>query len=104
MQHLKVYFFADMLGIEDLKVLAAERFNLHLEQQWVEVDFPELVQEVYSNTTCSDKKLRDIVMLFTQMHPELRSNSDLQVVMKEHNEFAASLAMALWSKLYVEKK
>jgi hypothetical protein len=32
MKRLKIYFFADMLGIEDLKVLAAERFNLHLEQ------------------------------------------------------------------------
>jgi hypothetical protein len=104
MQHLKVYFFADMLGIENLKVFAAERFNLHLEQQWVGVDFPKLVQEVYSNTTCSDKKLRDIVVLFTQMHPELRSNSGLQAVMEEHNEFATGLAMALLSKLCVEKR
>jgi hypothetical protein len=88
-----------MLGIENLKVFAAERFDFHLKQQWVEEDFPELVQEVYSNTTLSDKKLRDIIVSFTQMHPEMRSNSDLQAVMIGHSEFATSLAVALWSKL-----
>jgi hypothetical protein len=99
MIHSKVYFFADMLGIENLKVFAAERLDFHLKKLWVEEDFPELVQEVYSNTTLSDKKLRDIIVSFTQMHPELRSNSGLQAVMMEHSEFAASLVMALWSKL-----
>lgn len=94
LRHSKVYFLADMLCIDDLKTLAAEKFQGHLKNHWVLADFHEIVKDIYTNTASSDKALRDgLLDAAIEHHGELKADGPYKSVLLEYGEFSGALVL-----------
>ena len=90
--HLKVYFLADYLGVEELKELAARKYRSH----WVkgeENEFIGEVREVWENTCGEDDKMRAAVLQKARKwNLDLKKLEAYREVLMEVEGFAVELA------------
>ncbi|KAH6624043.1 BTB/POZ protein [Chaetomium sp. MPI-SDFR-AT-0129] len=94
---LRLFIMADKYDVPSLKLFARERFRHAAEMLWESVDyFPDLVDELYSNTPEQDGGMRSIVCRLvglTIVGPEQRQR--FAAVMHKHGDFAAGV-MNYW--------
>ena len=95
--HAKVYSLAEKFGIEGLKALALEKFNVESETHWSSTDFCQAAYEVYTSTVESDRDMRDVVVKTLFKHPELFDKNEVQDVIRE-------LTLAYDMLMYVRQK
>lgn len=60
--HAQMYAMADRFGIEDLKLLIQEQFEVLQRTDHEKDDFAAVIREVYISTPDSDRGLRDLVV------------------------------------------
>ncbi|KAI5776301.1 BTB/POZ protein [Geopyxis carbonaria] len=91
---ISVYFLADMLGVDELKVLAGKKFRTHLQSKWVANDFTALVEEIYEKTPANDLELRNVVVDIAQTHQgELVKISEYRKILTTYGEFSGALVL-----------
>lgn len=87
---LRLYIMADKYDIPALRLLSRDRFYRAAELTWADADFfPEVVDELYSNTCSSNVALRDIVCrLVSSRLRDADIRARMKPVMEKHGEFA----------------
>jgi hypothetical protein len=66
----RVYAIADKYGVEGLKSLAQHKFEVRLHEIDLETDVFAVINEVYSSTPNSDRRLRDLIV--AKMYSEIK--------------------------------
>ncbi|KAI5819014.1 BTB/POZ protein [Pyronema omphalodes] len=61
LMHTRVHALADMFGVPQLKVLAAQKLKRQFEE-WAPDDFIECVKETYTTTYHKDRKIRNVLV------------------------------------------
>ena len=90
--HARVYALAEKYGIEGLKTLAKQKFEVTAADHWCETEFLESAEEAYTSTVESDRGLRDVVLQSFRQRPELASRPDVQKTV----QYVPSLAFDLY--------
>lgn len=90
---LRLFIMADKYGVLPLKLLARERFRRAAEMLWESVDyFPDLVDELYSNTPVQDGGMRSVVCRLVGLRiVDSEQRQRFEPVMHKHGEFAAEV-------------
>jgi len=83
-------------GIKGLKALARRKFSTQITHHWRSAEFPEAIQDVYDSTVDSDRGLRDIVISAFREHPELATQREVEVIVKETPNLAWELFRLGW--------
>lgn len=94
LDHCRVYALAEMFQVEDLKVLAASKFQKEAMVHWNHPDFLEAVQVVYLTSVRTDRLLRDIVVETMKSRKSLLDNEAFREVVAEL-DLAFELLMAV---------
>ncbi|GJD04099.1 BTB/POZ domain-containing protein [Colletotrichum higginsianum] len=91
--HLRVYVMADKFAVPALKLLARDRFYRAAELAWdVADEFPDVVDELYTNTPDTDVDMRGIVCRLVGNNVfDDRVRERLEPVMRKHGDFAVGM-------------
>ncbi|OBR05623.1 BTB/POZ domain-containing protein [Colletotrichum higginsianum IMI 349063] len=91
--HLRVYVMADKFAVPALKLLARDRFYRAAELAWdVADEFPDVVDELYTNTPDTDVDMRGIVCRLVGNNVfDDRVRERLEPVMRKHGDFAVGV-------------
>ncbi|KAL9056234.1 MAG: hypothetical protein Q9162_003025 [Coniocarpon cinnabarinum] len=81
--HARVYALGEKYGVQGLKTLAREKFEVLVAQHWNEADFLDAVVEVYSSTVDKDRGMRNVVLQAFRQRPELAARQDVQAILQE---------------------
>ncbi|KAK3901776.1 BTB/POZ protein [Staphylotrichum tortipilum] len=90
---VRLYVMADKFDVPALKLLARDRFYRAAELSWRVADcFPEVVDELYTNTAPTDLALREIVCrLVGASIKDAEQRGRMEEVMKKHGDFAVGV-------------
>ena len=94
--HTRVYALAEKYGIEGLKALAREKFEVLAAQRWSEPDFLEAAEEAYTTTIDTDRGLRNVVLQSFRQRPELARRSNVQNTVQHVPLLAFDLYRMSW--------
>ncbi|KAH7360792.1 BTB/POZ protein [Rhexocercosporidium sp. MPI-PUGE-AT-0058] len=96
-KHLRVFALADMLRIDELKLIACKKFERQLEQHWISDTLPDCVREVYSTTNSVDSNsIRIAVVNTVASHKEdLVQKGPFQDLIREVGDFAVDLVLKI---------
>ncbi|KAG4427264.1 hypothetical protein IFR05_017253 [Cadophora sp. M221] len=99
-KHLRVFALADMLRLDDLKLIACKKFEHQLEQHWISDTLPDCVREVYSTTNNFDSKgMRIAIVNAVASHKEeLVHKRPFQDLIREVGDFAVDLVLKIAKK------
>jgi hypothetical protein len=94
-----VYKTADMLGMENLKVLAAERFITDAIVHLDEMDFPQSLRLMYESTMPDDTILRlPVTQLLVKHYQAVRHRPAMVDVIKQYELSAWMVTAKLWEE------
>ncbi|KAK8900789.1 hypothetical protein QC760_010553 [Botrytis cinerea] len=95
LKHPRVFALADMFRIEQLKILACEKFKKQLQQHWISDTFPDCIREVYTTSNDIDiKTIRNAVVSVVALHKkELVEKRSFQELIREIGDFAVDLVL-----------
>lgn len=90
---LRLYVMGDKFDVPALKVLARDRFYRAAELSWRVADcFPEVVDELYTNTPPTDVALREIVCRLVAVGiKDDDQRLRMEEVMRKHGDFAVGV-------------
>jgi len=90
---LRLYVMGDKFDVPALKLLARDRFFRAAELSWRVADcFPEVVDELYTNTPPTDVALREIVCRLVAVGIKYDDQSlRMEEVMQKHGDFAVGV-------------
>lgn len=90
-----MFALADMFRIEQLKILACEKFKKQLQQHWISDTFPDCIREVYTTSNDIDiKTIRNAVVSVVALHKkELVEKRSFQELIREIGDFAVDLVL-----------
>ncbi|KAF9872000.1 hypothetical protein CkaCkLH20_10632 [Colletotrichum karsti] len=91
--HLRLFIMADKYDVPALKLLARERFYRSAEHTWEVADeFPNIVDEIYTNTTEAEVAMREIVCRLVGSRLTCDdARKRMEWVMKKHGDFAVGV-------------
>lgn len=94
--HAQVYAMADRFGIEDLKQLVQEQFQILQLTDYAEDDFAAVIRDVYISTPDSNRGLRDLVVKQSAAcYYQVSAKPELFKMMAETGIFGVDLVKAI---------
>lgn len=94
LKHSHVYALADMLGMDGLQALAAQKQRADLVANWCSTDFYTLVADVYSTTGPHAHDLRGVLIDTARKHlPELLKDGNFKTALMQFGEFSGALVL-----------
>jgi len=92
-----VFALADMLRIDELKLIACKKFERQLEQHWISDTLPDCIREVYSTTNDIDSNSMRIAVVNTVAFRKdvLVQKGPVQDLIREAGDFAVDLVLKI---------
>ncbi len=96
---LRLYIMADKFDVPALRLLARDRFYRAAELSWRVADcFPDVVDELYTNTLPTDLALREIVCRLVGVGiKDEEQRAKMDAVMRKHGDFAVGVMDYMFS-------
>lgn len=100
-----MFALADMLRIDELKLIVCKKFEHQLEQHWISDTLPDCIREVYSTTNSVDSNgIRIAVVNAVASHKEdLVQKGPFQDLIREVGDFAVDLVLKLAKNLRTQR-
>ena len=96
--HARMYSLADKYGIGGLKVLAQQKFEQAVRQQWDSEEFAPAVHVVYASTPDGDRSLRDVVMETIYSYKSLLQKLEVETAVRDIPGLAFDLLKYTWAR------
>lgn len=95
--HIHVYFLADYLGVDELRIVAAQRFHeIQSKMEGSEKDFMEVVKLVFEDMVSRQDLLRkQVVDIALENHDHMRMEEEYDDLLFEADGLAAALVLEL---------
>ncbi len=96
LKHPRVFALADMFQMDELKMLAREKFEKQLQQHWISDTFSDCIRELYETTQLSDTAMRRAAVEVARIHAaQLYPQKAFQTLLREVGDFAVDMVGAI---------